>query len=224
MATKQEIIEVIDAFLENRMTQREAYDWASDELGNTPYCEDSAGALFTFVGSYVPEEAMVRPLREKLVMDKEVLIHGVPCPHDELGIAVEAYSLVFSPWEKIVLCQIKITENKERVLELMEEAWEGDLLFHEFIPLPIKDEEGPPLTKEDVWEKRDTYWSGAITGEEFLKWILDQLQRKNAIKGYEALLLMYRRLRRPDISFTEEYMEIGTMKSWKTIDGKAPYE
>jgi hypothetical protein len=224
MATKQEIIEVIDAFLENRMTQREAYDWASDVLGSTPYCVDSAGALFTFVGSYVPKEAMSRPLREQLVLDKEVLIHGVPCPRKELGITVEAYSLVFSPWEKIALCQIKITESKERVLELMEEAWEGDLLFHEFVPLPIIDEQGPPLTKEDVWKKRDAYWSGDITGEEFLKWILDQLQRKNSIKGYESLLLMYWRLRRPDSSFTEEYTKIGTMKSWKTIDGKAPYE
>lgn len=94
----------------------------------------------------------------------------------------------------------------------MEEAWEGDQLFHEHIPLPIKDEQGPLLTEEDVWKKRDTYWSGDITAEEFLKWILNQLQRKSAIKGYEALLLMYWKLHRPDKSFVPEYLEGGTMR------------
>ncbi|MGD2249859.1 MAG: hypothetical protein PVF58_15735 [Candidatus Methanofastidiosia archaeon] len=58
MATREEIIEVIDAFLENRITKREAYDWASNELHKTPYREDSTGTLFTFIGSYSPKEAM----------------------------------------------------------------------------------------------------------------------------------------------------------------------
>lgn len=84
MATHQEIIDVIDKFLENKMTQREAYDWASNELHKTPYCEDTAGALFTFIGSYVPEEAMEKPLKEQLLLDKEVLVRGVPCPHKKL--------------------------------------------------------------------------------------------------------------------------------------------
>lgn len=207
MATREEIIEVIDGFLDNRITKREAYDWASIELHKTPYCEDSAGALFTFVGSYVPEEVMERPLKEQLLLDKEVLVHGVPCPHNELGKTVEAYWQAFTPWEKIVLCQIKITESGERVLELMEETWGGDQLFHEHIPLPIKDEKGPPLTQEEVWEKRNTYWSGDLTAEEFLQWVIDHLQKKSAVKAYRALLQMYWRLRRQDESFAPEYIE-----------------
>lgn len=207
MATREEIIEVIDAFLENRITKREAYDWASKELHKTPRCEDSAGVLYTFIISYIPKEAMVRPLREQLLLDKEVLVHGVPCLHKELGKTVEAYLHVFTAWEKIVLCQIKITESRERVLELMEETWEGDQLFHEQIPLPIKDEKGPPLTEKEVWKKRDAYWSKDITAEEFLQWIIDHLQRKSAVKAYRALLLMYWRLRREEELFSPEYME-----------------
>jgi len=80
MATRQEIIEIIDAFLDNRITQREAYDWASEELHRAPDWEDQAGALITFIGAYVPKEAMVRPLREQLILDREVLVRGVPCP------------------------------------------------------------------------------------------------------------------------------------------------
>jgi len=212
MATRQEIIEVIDAFLENKITQREAYDWASEELGRTPRCEDTAGALFTFIGSYVPEEVMEKPLEEQLLLDKEVLVRGVPCPHSELGNTVEAYWQAFTPWEKIVLCQIKITENGERVLELREEAWERGQLFHEQIPLPIKDEQGPSLAMEDVWKKRDTYWSGDITAEEFLRWALNQLGMRSAINAYRALLQMYWRLRRQDESFVPEYIEGETMR------------
>lgn len=188
------------------MTQREAYDWASNELHKTPYCEDTAGALFTFIGSYVPEEVMVRPLREQLLLDKEVLVRGVPCPHKELGRTVEAYWQIFTPWEKIVLCQIKVERGK-RVLEVMEEAWDGEKLFYECIPLPIIDKHGPPLTEKEVWKKRDCYWAGNISAEEFLQWVVNQLQRKNAVRAYRALLNMYGRLRRPDESFFPEYLE-----------------
>ncbi len=208
MATRQKIIEIIDAFLDNRITQREAYDWASEELHRTPDWEDQAGALFTFIGSYVPKEAMVRPLREQLILDREVLVRGVPCPHKELGRTVEAFWSAFTPQEKIVVCQLKITGHGERVLELEEETWGGTQLFYEQIPLPITDEGGPPLTSEEVWEKRDAWWSGDIPTEEVLQWVLDQLQRKSTLKVYDTLLSLYWRLRRPDAWFTPEYIEM----------------
>jgi hypothetical protein len=211
MATRKEIIDVIDAFLENRITQREAHDWASEELHRTPRCEDSAGALFTFIESCIPKEAMVRPVKEQLLLDKEVLVRGVPCPHSELGKTVEAYWQAFTPWDKIVLCQIRLTERGERILEVIEEAWEGNQLFHERIPLITRDEQGIPLTQEEVWEKRDAYWSGNMTLGKALQWVLDQLQRKCASHVYEDLLLMYWRLRRPGESFTPDYIEGETM-------------
>ncbi|MGD2249860.1 MAG: hypothetical protein PVF58_15740 [Candidatus Methanofastidiosia archaeon] len=89
----------------------------------------------------------------------------------------------------------------------MEETWEGDQLFHEQIPLPIKDEKGPPLIEKEVWKKRDVYWLKDITAEEFLQWVVDHLQRKRAVKAYRALLLMYWRLCREDELFSPEYME-----------------
>lgn len=220
MTTRQEIIEKINAFLRDEITHREAYDWASEELGKTSLCEDPAGALITLVGSYVPGEAMVRPLKEQLLLDREVLMHGVPCPHKDLGKTVEAYWLAFTPWEKIVLCQIEFTETGERTLEVMEETWEGDQLFQETIALPIKDEESPLLINEDVWKKREAYWSDDITAKEFLEWVVNQLEYRNAAKAYRALLMMYWKLRRPEGSFYPEYMEGDVMRMWKDQGGK----
>ena len=203
MATRQEIIDIIDAFLENRMTFKEAVEWAQKELGRTPDCEDPASALITFVGSDNPEEFTGRPMKEQLLMDKEVLVHGVPCPDEELGKTVEAFCLAFTPWEKIVLCQVRITENGERVLHVTEEAWDGTQLFYEEIPIPLKEGNGPPLTWNEIDRKRDKYWSGKIKQEEFLNWILDQLRRENALREYDDLLLAYWRARRKDDSALE---------------------
>ncbi len=43
---------------------------------------------------------------------------------------------------------------------------------------------------EDVWKKRDTYWSGEITARELLKWVLNHLGMRSTIKAYRALLQM----------------------------------
>ncbi len=216
MATRQEIIEVIDAFLENRITQKEAYEWASKESTRTPDCEDQASALYTLIASGVWDQVMSRPLREKLLMDREVLTHDIPCPQEELGKTIDAYSLVFAPWKKIVLCQIRITEKGDRILELMEEKWDGTQLFHEETPLPLKDEDGPPLSSEHIDEKREAYRSGKMTKKEYLQWVLDQLQRKSAVGQYENLLLIYWKLYRPQAWFTLEYIE-GWNKSKNTL-------
>lgn len=128
-----------------------------------------------------------------------------PAPIKSFKKTVEAYWQAFTPWDKIALCQIKV-EDGERVLEVMEEAWDGEKLFYECIPLPIIDKHGPPLTEKEVWKKSDTYCSN-MTAEEFLQWVVTQLQRKNAQRAYRALLCMYWRLRRPDESFSPEYIE-----------------
>ena len=206
MATRQEIIDIIDAFLENRITLREAIEWAQMELNRTPSCEDPPSALVTFVGSDVPEEVLDRPVRDQLLMDREVLVHGVPCPSEELGKTVEAFWLAYTPWEKIVLCQIKITDE-DRILEVTEEAWDGTQLFHEEIPLPLKDGNDSPSNREEIYKKRDAYWSGKITAEKFLQWLLYQLQREKAVREYDVLLHFYWEVRREDHLFTIEYVE-----------------
>ena len=207
MATRQEIIDTIDAFLENRITLAEATKWAQRESARTPHCEDPPSALLTFIGSALFGDAIERPLKEQLLMDREVLVHGVPCPREELGKTVEAYWLAWTPWERTVLCQVRITESGERVLEVQEEGWDGNKLFFEEIPLPLKGENGPPPTREEIRRKRDAHWSGKITAEEFLHWILNQLQRESSVCEYEMLLHFYWETRREDHLFILEYIE-----------------
>jgi hypothetical protein len=120
---------------------------------------------------------------------------------------IEAYWLAWTPWERIVLCQVRIIESGERVLEVQEEGWDGTQLFCEEIPLPLKDGNGPPPTREEIIRKRDAYWSGKITAEEFLHWILNQLQRESSVCEYEMLLHFYWKTRREDHLFTLEYIE-----------------
>lgn len=191
MATTQEIIDMIDAFLEDKIPLTETVEWAQKELNRTSDCEDPAFALYTFICSDDPEKIMGRPLKEQLHMDREALVHGVPCPDKELGKSVEAFWLAYTPWEKIVLCQITIKEDGNRLLQVIEEGWDGTQLFYEEIPIPLKDGNGPPLTWNEIDRKRDEYWSGKITQEEFLHWILDKLQEENALREYHGLLSAY---------------------------------
>ncbi len=207
MATRQEIIDTIDAFLEDRITLEEATKWAQIESVVTPDCEDQPAALLTFIGSGLFGDAIERSLKEQLLMDKEVLVRGVPCPREELGKTIEAYWLAYTPWEKIVLCQVKITESGERILEVQEEGWDGTQIFREEILIPLKDGNGPHSTREEIREKRDTYWSGKITRVEFLNWIVNQLQREDAVLEYDMLLHFYWKARREEYLFTLEYIE-----------------
>jgi hypothetical protein len=154
MATRQEIIDIIDAFLEKRITLDEAIKWAQLESKRTPDCEDPPSALYTFFGFALFDDDMGRSLEEQLLLDREVLVHGVPCPFEELGKTVEAYWLAYTPWEKIVLSQIRITDE-DRILEVTEESWDGTQLFHEEIPLPLKDGNNSPSNREEAYEKRD---------------------------------------------------------------------
>ena len=206
MATRQEIIDTIDAFLKSEITLKEAVEWAQKELNRTPDCEDPALALYTFIGSDLFGDAIERPLKEQLLMDKEVLVHGVPCPQEELGKTIEAYWLAYTPWERIVLCQVRITESGGRVLEMREEGWDGNKLFCEEIPLPLKGKNGSPLLWEEIDKKRDAYKSGKMTAQECLPWVLNQLQRKNASSEYQTLLSLYWEIRRRNYLFNPEYI------------------
>jgi hypothetical protein len=208
MATRQDIIEVIDAFLEDRMTLDEAVKWTEREISKTDSCEDPAFTLSTFLGSDAPEEVMVRPLKEQLLLDREVLVRGVPCPQKELGKTIEAYWLAFAPREKIVLCQIRITEGGERILEVIEEGWDGTQLFHEEKPLPIKDRKNnPPLIFGKIKRKIKWHRIGLLSTRRFLQWVVDQLQEESTVRAYQDLLSIYWKLHRPNAFFLPEYIK-----------------
>ena len=215
MASRHEIIDVIDAFLEDKITLEEAAEWASKEISRTTECEDPASALATFLAYNSPGEPFSRPLKEQLLMDKEVIVHGIPNLRKELGNTLDAYWLAFTPWQKIVICQIKITENGERILEAVEEAWDGIELFHEEIPLPLKEDDSPSLSWKDIQEKVDACESGKMTEEELLQWVLDQMQRKSGLRVYHDLLYTYWKFHRSDAWITFEYIK-GVNKSTRT--------
>lgn len=215
MASRHEIIDVIDAFLEDKITLEEAAEWASKEISRTTECEDPASALATFLAYNSPGEPFSRPLKEQLLMDKEVIVHGIPNLRKELGNTLDAYWLAFTPWQKIVICQIKITENGERILEVVEEAWDGSELFHEEIPLPLKEDDSPSLSWKDIQEKVDACESGKMTEEELLQWVLDQMQRKSGLRVYHDLLYTYWKFHRSDAWITFEYIK-GVNKSTRT--------
>jgi hypothetical protein len=61
MATREEIIEVIDAFLENRITKREAYDWASEAAEEAEEVDAKEDQLYGDTNPYTGE-GKVSPL------------------------------------------------------------------------------------------------------------------------------------------------------------------
>ena len=211
MATRQEIIDVLDALLENRITPREAYLWAKKEIPKTDHCEDPPSALLTMLDELNPDPVVVPSgnWREELLLDREVLIRGIPCPEKEHGKSVQAFFMAYTPGEKVVLCQIKKTEAGDRVLELIEEAWEGEQTFYQQVPIPYKGENGQPLSKAEVNEQKKTYKAGALEREEAIRWVVTQLQKKAAESRYVMLLEFYWKLSRPDDLFSPERFSEG---------------
>jgi len=210
MATRQEIIEVIDALLEGKITPEEASRWAGKEVTKTPHCEDPSSALFTLIGITDPIVQKSEPWQKELPRDREVLARGVPCPRKELGKTVEAYWLAFAPWKKVVLSQIRKTEKGERILELIEEDWNGKQKLYHQMPLPITEEPGLPLASGEMQEKEDAYRKGALTREEALQWTIHQLQRKGAVDEWGVLLGFYWKLRGTDEPFSPNYISTDT--------------
>ena len=206
MATREEIIDVIDAFLEGKITPEEAIHWAGEEYSKTLPCEDPPSALVTLMRlrDTVPCGSL-KEWTQKLIMDRKVLIRGVPCPYEELGKKIQAFWLAYTPGHKVVLSQIR-RKKDERILEVIEESWDGKQTFYHQMPLPIKNESGPPLSLKKFKEKKKAYKKGMLTRKETLQWVIDQLQRKSAIDRYSSLLGLYWNLRGPDEPFTPAYL------------------
>ena len=170
MATRQEIINVIDDLLEGAITQEKARVWAEKEIPKTDDCEDPPSALVTMALGLDPDPKtrLSGDWREELLLARKVLIRGVPCPHKEFRKTVEAYWMAYTPGKTVVLCQIKRTEKGERVFELIEEAWEGEQTFYDQIPIPIQEKEGPFLSEKEMKEKMNEYKMGRIAREKVL--------------------------------------------------------
>lgn len=92
---------------------------------------------------------------------------------------------------------------------MVEETWEGEQIFYHQLPIPIKEETGPPLSDNEVQEKENTYKKGNITREEALQWVITQLQRKSALVKYDSLLKFYWILLRLDQYFEAQYVHYG---------------
>jgi hypothetical protein len=157
----------------------------------------------------VPEGSL-EEWTQKLIIDRKVLVRGVPCPDKELGKKIQAFWLAYTPEHKVVLSQIKRTEKGERILEVIEEPWDGEQTFYHQMPLPIRDESGLSLTSEEFREKKKAYKKGILTREETLEWVIDQLQSKSAIDEYDSLLRFYWHLCGPDEPFTPAYLRADT--------------
>lgn len=214
MATSQEIIDIIDALLEGRMTTEEARLWAMKETPKTDRCEDSPSALTTMVIELDPDNIAGRSenWKKELLLAREVLIRGVPCPNENRK-AVEAYWMAYTPGEKVVLCQIRKIESGERVLEIMVEEWDRKSMFHEQIPIPVKKSTSLLLSEEEIKEKKNAYKKGTLLREEAVKWVIAQLQSETAVDSYGILLKFYWELSSPDGPFIPEYVEYSATKN-----------
>ena len=205
MATRQEIIEVIDALFEGRITPAKARQWALEEEKKTPPCEDPCSTLLTMRMITDPVVQKTDPWQKDLSRDREVLARGVPCPEKDLGKTVEAYWMGYTPGKKVVLCQIR--GKRKRFLELIEESWEGIQTFYHKECIPITEKKGPSLSIKDVREKKKAFRTEALSKKEAIQWVVHQLQRKSAADRYEMLLRFYWELQGSGVPFPPEYME-----------------
>ena len=211
MATREEIVKVIDELFAGKRTPSEAKKWAEAEYKRTPNWEDPADAIFElrFLRDTLPPEVLQEHL-EELTYDREILVRGVPCPSKDLGKSIEAYWLAYTPRDKIVLYQIK-KEDGKRILELKEERWGGEISYHEEIPLSHpRDDTGPPLTSDEITKKKKLFRSGELSEEKATQWILMQLKRKSSMDEYHRLLGFYWLVNGPHEAFDPMYIETDT--------------
>ena len=209
---QQEILDVVDALLEGRITQKEALLKTKKLMKKVRGpCDDPPSALDTILFGLEPDPRVrtsyAENWREELLLAREVLKRGVPCPDKEQRKTMDTFLLGYKPGEYVVLCQIKKSEKGERVLEFIEESWEGKQTFYQQVPIPIKT--GPPLSKEDINEKENAYKKGDLTREKALQWVLTQLQRKGTFDTYSSLLRFYWTLLRPGQFFKADYIHGG---------------
>jgi hypothetical protein len=139
---QQEILEVVDAFLEGRITQEEALSKAKKLMRKVKDpCDDPPSALTTIIIGLEPDPyvEMSDPdeVREELLLDREVLRRGVPCPDNEQSKTMDAFLFAYKVGKYVVCCQIKKSEKGQRILEFTEESWEGEQTFYRQVPIPF---------------------------------------------------------------------------------------
>ena len=199
--TQKKVLEIVDDLLEDRITPEEALIRAKNMLKGLGPCDDPYSAITTILYGIEGDPCVKLPetenWREELLIAREVLKRGVPCPSDEERKTIDAFWLRYRAGEKVVFCQIKKSEKGERILEFMEETWEGERTFYQQFPLPLTEKRGPPLSREEIEEIRDAYEEGNLTREEALQWVVSQLQRRAAFDRYNSLMRFYWILVRP---------------------------
>lgn len=203
--TQKKVLEIVDNLLEDRITPEKALLQAKKMLKYVGPCDDPPSALTTILLGIEGDPCVKFPetenWREELLIAREVLKRGVPCPSDEERKTMDAFLLAYTPGEKVVLCQIRKSEKGERVLEFMEETWEGKQIFYHQVPVPLIEKVGPFLSEEEVEEKRNAYEKGNLTREEALQWVIRQFQRRVSFKVHTILLRFYWILLRQDNYF-----------------------
>lgn len=220
MATQEEkrkkVLELVDDLLEGRITPEEGL-LRSKKMKGIGHCDDPPSALTTILLGIEGDPCVKFPetetWREDLVLAREVLKRGVPCPDREQRKTIDAFLLAYTPGERVVFCQIKKNEKGERVLEFTEETWEGEQIFYHQQLIPLKEKTGTPLSSEEIDEKKHAYKKGDLTREEALQWVVGQLQRKPAFKRFSYLLTFYWMLLRGE----------GYFRPYSLHDGEGDY-
>ena len=210
---QQEILDVVDAFLEGRITHKEALLKTKILMKKVKDpCDDPPSALTTILIGLEPDPHIETPdpgkVREELLLARKVLKRGVPCPDKEQRKTMDTFFYAYKAGEYVVLCQIKKSEKGERVLEFIEESWEGKQTFYQKVPIPLK-KTAPPLSKEALKEKENAYKKQNLTREKALQWVITQLQRKGTFKMYKNLLDFYWILLRPGQFYESDGVHYG---------------
>jgi hypothetical protein len=201
MTIQEEILEVVDDFLEGRITQEEAVSKAKTLMKRAgDPCDDPPSALITILIGLEPDPYIEMPdpeeVRKELLLGRGVLKRGVPCPDRNQRKTMDVFMVRYKVGKYVVYCQIKKNEKGERILELIEESWEGERIFHQQVPIPLKKTD-PPLSEEEIDEKENAYKEGILTRERALQGVIAQLQRKGTYDMYCSLLRFYWMLLRP---------------------------
>jgi hypothetical protein len=209
---QKEVLKIVDDLLEGRITPEDAL-LQSKKMKHVGPCDDPPSALTTILLGIEGDPCVKFPetenWREELLEAREVLKRGVPCPSDEERKTMDFFMLAYTPGGKVVFCQIRKNEKGERVLEFMEETWEGERIFDHQVPVPLIEETGPSLSEEEVDEKMSAYRNKHLTREEALQWVIRQFQRRVSYWVHADLFRFYRILLRQDNYFIADHVRYG---------------
>ena len=209
---QKEVLKIVDDLLEGRITPEDAL-LQTKKMKHVGPCDDPPSALTTILLGIEGDPCVKFPetenWREELLKAREVLKRGVPCPSDEERKTMDFFLLAYTPGEKVVFCQIRKSEKGERVLEFMEETWEGERIFSNQVPVPLIEKTGSFLSREEVKEKMNAYRNEHLTREEALQWVIRQFQRRVPHRVYTILFRFYWILLRQDNYFIADHDHFG---------------